>query len=89
MKYTFNIDWNSIINKLIGGGIVFMIVGLGGAIWDFQNIKAKVKSNENRLDVVSKIVCMYAMNDNLKAKHENTEYQASELCYEVFKGKKK
>jgi hypothetical protein len=75
-----NIDFDSIVNHLVKLGIVAAILTSAGAIWEFQGVKAKVKNNESRLDVVSKIVCMYATRDKLKG--------SAEICYEVIKGAK-
>lgn len=73
------INWNTVITSLTGLSIIAFL----GGVWDFQNIKAEVKSlkkhevkTDNILTAIGTIVCGYAIKDNME--------NATEICKDVL-----
>ena len=71
-------DRKQVISALVIAGILASVSTSLGAIWDFQNLKRKVKKHEAQLDVIGTVVCEYAIRDNLP--------NSSQKCVRILKG---
>tara|TARA_R100001530_G_C4233597_1_gene133325 strand:- start:182 stop:370 length:189 start_codon:yes stop_codon:yes gene_type:complete len=40
------------LNRVITALVIASLIVVGGAIWDFQNVKANVSKQENKIDMI-------------------------------------
>jgi len=71
------LDFNKILTSVIAATLGALLVFSVGAAVEFQDMKKTVADHGTTISVVSKLLCSYAIRDNIE--------QAKEICTGVIK----